>query len=68
MLIVRWCGTEEPTTIYTIVYTVADADRDNFHNPEARGKKLPLASAQRELKRQIAAEKAMLDGRTVLEI
>lgn len=50
-------------TIYTIVYTAVDADRGRFQNPEARGSYLSLASAQAELERQIATEKAGLDSR-----
>ena len=49
--------------IYTIVYTAADADRGKFINPEVRGSYLSLASAHRELERQIAEEKAALDSR-----
>ena len=50
-------------TIYTIVYTAADADREKFINPEARGSYLSLATAQAELERQIATEKAGPDSR-----
>ena len=50
-------------TIYTIVYTAADADRGRFQNPKARGSCLSLASAQAELERQIATEKTGLDSR-----
>ena len=50
-------------TIYTIVYTAADADRGKFISPEARGSYLSLASAQKELERQITEERATLDSR-----
>ena len=53
----------ESIMIYTIVYTAADVDRGKFINPEARGSFLSLASAHREMERQIAEEKATLDSR-----
>lgn len=49
--------------IHTIIYTCADAEREDFPTPEERGSFLDLKRARDELDRLIEEEKKKLDER-----
>ena len=49
--------------VYCILYSMVDADRALFPDPEIRGCYLSLSEAQKEMERLIEEEKAKLDDR-----